>query len=467
MQEFVKRIEKIVGREFVSTEPEERFMYSRDPGTMEPRTPDAVAMPETANQVSEIMVEANKAKVPVVPMGGGLVLSGLTRALKGGIILDMKRMNRILEVNETSRYAVVEAGTSQGMLQAYLGKHHPKLKHSLPDAPPIATVAGNILIHGSGHLSAIGGFHSDMLNSMEVVLPTGEIVRTGACSVSPYWFSRAPLPDLSGLFLGWAGTTGVVTKLAIKLYPNYPHNDLGIFICEDQDIVVDVISRLTSVGVAEDITAGMTPKPVWASGFFHITVAYGGHSRKELVFKRNLLRESVAKYINEKIGGFLPMPPVMKQRFMEIPNSDLTRFADTRKGGGFEYVGAIMPLELFPQAYEKGLEIGKRTGAGYSMGARIVGAGHCMMFFYAYAFNRADENDVKKAQTALEETNQAALSMGGIPWKAEAPAQKQIMEKMDKQTRDMMGRIRDVIDPNQIMNPGNWERDRRKTGSIT
>lgn len=55
-------------------------------------------------------------------MGGGLVLSGLSRPLKGGIVLDMKRMNRILEVNETSRYVLVEAGTAQGMLQAYLKK---------------------------------------------------------------------------------------------------------------------------------------------------------------------------------------------------------------------------------------------------------------------------------------------------------------------------------------------------------
>ena len=106
-------------------------------------------------------------KVPLSPMGGGLTLSGICRPLRGGIVLDMKRMNRILEVNETSCYAVVEAGVSQGMLQAYLKEHHPRLKHSVPDAPPIATIGGNVLIHGSGHLSAAGGFHSEMLNGLE------------------------------------------------------------------------------------------------------------------------------------------------------------------------------------------------------------------------------------------------------------------------------------------------------------
>ena len=80
-----------------------------------------------------------------------------------------------------------------------------------------------------------------------------------------------------------------------------------------------------------------------------------------------------------------------------------------------------------------------------------------MMFFFAYAFNRADADDVKRASDALEATNTAVLEIGGIPWKAELPAQKQIIAKMDPETFALMGRIRSVLDPNKIMNPGNWE----------
>ncbi len=457
MTELIQQLAQIVGERYVSGEPEERFLYASDPGTMPPAAPDAVVMPANTEEVQAVMRLANDMKVPVVPMGGGLVLSGLTRALKGGVILDMKRMNRVISVNPASRYAVVEAGTAQGTLQAYLKKHHPGLKHSMPDAPPIATVAGNISIHGSGHLSVLAGFHSDMLNGMEVVLPTGEVVRTGSCSVSPDWFSRAPLPDLSGMFLGWAGTTGVITKLAIKLFPDYPHNDILIFVCEDADVMPDVLSRLTSAQVAEDMTPWMTPKPLWAKGFLHINIAYGAHTKEELTFKRNLLRASVKPYMDEKTAGFLPLPPPQKKRFMKIPSPDLARFADVKKGGGFEYVGAIMALEHFGEAYRAGLSIAKKHQVSWSMGARIVGAGHAMMFFYAYAFNRADEADVARAQSALEETNAAALAIGGIPWKAEAPAQKQIIEKMDPATFHLMNRLRDALDPNRIMNPGNWE----------
>jgi glycolate oxidase len=458
MKDMIERLSRIVGPRFVSAHAEERYLYAMDPGTMPPAAPDAVVMPASTGEVQEIMRLADKWRTPVVPMGAGLVLSGLTRALKGGIVLDMKRMDRIVEVNPTSRYAVVEGGASQGKLQAYLKQHHPGLKHSMPDAPPAATLAGNVCIHGSGHLSALAGSHSDMLTGMEVVLPGGELIRTGSCSVSPGWFARSPLPDLSGLFLGWSGTTGVVTRLGIQLFPAYVHNDVLMFVCEDADLVPDVISRLTGVQVAEDMTPWMTPKPEWAHGFLHINIAYGAHTKEELTFKRNLIQASVREYAERKIAGFMPLPPQQKGRFLKIPSPDLAKFADVRKGGGFEYVGAIMAIEHFPQAYHAGLEIARTHGVSWSMGARVIGAGHAMMFFYAYAFNRGDPEDITRAQKALEATNAAALDIGGIPWKAELPAQRQIIEKMNPGTYALMNRIRAVLDPNGIMNPGNWER---------
>lgn len=456
MVDIYKDLSEIVGAQYVSSEPEERFIYSRDPGTMEPREPDFVVMPASTEEVQKIVLLANREEIPIVPLGAGLVLSGLSRPLKGGIVLDMKRMNRILEVNETSRYAVVEAGASQGMLQAYLKRHHPTLKHSVPDAPPIATIAGNVLIFGSGHLSHSAGFHSDMLNGVEAVLPTGEIITAGSCAASPYWFSRAPLPDLAGLFLGWSGTTGVVTKLSITLFPDRPFNDVGVFVTEDEELVPDILNRVTSAHVAEDVTAWMTPKPEWARGFQQVNVAFSADTREELKWRWYLIRSSLKKYMDEKVGGFMMLPPPMKKSLLEAPAATLTRFADVRKGGGFEYVGGIMPIDLFPQAYRAGLEIAERHNTTYSTGARVIGLGHCMMFYFSYPFNRADASDVERAQKALEETNRVVLGMGGIPWKAEEPAQQLIIQKMDPNTFALMNRIRETLDPKGIMNPGNW-----------
>ena len=94
----------------------------------------------------------------------------------------------------------------------------------------------------------------------------------------------------------------------------------------------------------------------------------------------------------------------MKKPFLEAPSTTLTRFADVRKGGGFEYVGAIMPIEKFPAAYREGLRVAEECGTSYSTGARVVGQGHCMMFFWAYAFNRADEGQLNHTFFLRHET---------------------------------------------------------------
>ncbi len=448
---------KIVGEEWVSRNPEELYIYSCDPGTMPPAKPDYVVMPKSTEEVRKIVMLANKHRIPVVPMGAALSLSGLMRPLRGGIVIDMKRMDRIIEVNERSRYAVIEAGVSFGKLKAYLERHHPSLRISMPDAPPIASVAANALIHGSGRLSQVYGFHSEMINGLEVVLPNGEVCRIGSCSVSPYWFSRAPLPDLAGLFIGWFARTGVVTKLGIKLYPRQRYRDVMIFVTENPDYVSDVVWRVTQTEVAEDITIWAQPMPEWAEGFQHTTIYITANSEEELELKKKIIRSALRDYIKRKEGGFLYLPPAMKARFLEEPMSQLVRFADVRRGGGFEYVGAMLPVEKFGEAYRRGMEIVKRLGVDYAFSVRIIGRAHCMMFAYAYPFNRADEEDVKRAQAALHETNIAVLEMGGVPWKAEAPAQRLILERMDPATRKLMKAIIDLLDPNGIMNPGNWE----------
>jgi glycolate oxidase len=415
-------------------------------------------MPGGTAEVASVVELARAEKIPVVPMGGGLVLSGLSVPLRGGIVLDMKRMNRILEVNDQSHYAVVEAGTSQGMLDAYLRKHHPGLKHSLPDAPPAATIAGNIAIHGSGHLSqSEGGFHSEMVTGLEAVLGTGEVVKLGSCSTVPAWFSRAPLPDLVGLFLGWNGTTGIITKVGIKLFPRPRFHDVLVYMTEDIDLAPVVINRVIGTSMAEDINYAMAPKPDYLRGFQMTVINYTANTEQELTFKRNALRSVMKDLYETRRSGFMPVPPNMKSGFLEAPQKALSKFADVRKGGGFEYVGAIIPVEKIPDACRAGMDITARHGITYSLGARIIGRGHAAMFFFAYPFNRVDRDEVERVKHALDDTNGTALALGGIPWKTEVQGQRLIMDRMDPATKELMKRVRGVLDPAGIMNPGNWE----------
>jgi len=458
MTEIYNSLVEIVGEEHVSNAAEERYFYARDPGLMPSREPDYVVAPKTAEEVQKIVQLANKEKIPVVPMGGGLALTGLVIPLKGGIVVDMKRMNNILEVNEKARYAVVEGGVSQGALKAYLEKNYPRLRHSIPDAPPTATIAANVVIHGQGRLTQQYGFNSDMVSGLEVVLPNGEICRIGSCAMSPYWFSKGPaLPDLSSLFLGWLGATGIITKVGLKLYPAKKLRDVEIFLTDRSEIVPDILYELTHTEMVEDINVWFQPKPLMFQGNHHVTLYITGDNEEELEFRRKMVWDSVKEFIDSKDGGFMWVLPAMKPTFLDMPQRSITRFADVRKGGGFEYSGPIVLVEKYPIFAEKLEELANKYNVTYSGMARVIGRNHAMMFGFAFTFNRADADMMERVRKALHEAAEFSLNEGGIPWKPTVEEQKLALARMDPHTVGLMKRIKESLDPNGIMNPGNWE----------
>jgi len=457
MESIYYSLVNIVGEEYVSNQKEELFIYSQDSGMMDPHEPNFVVLPKSTEEVEKIVKLSNIEKIPIVVAGGALSLSGLTIPHQGGIILDLIRMDKVLEVNDNSRYAIIEAGVTTGKLKAYLERNHPELRFSMPDAPPAATVVGNIVIHGQGRLSQQYGFNSDMVTGLEVVLPNGEVCKIGSGSVSPYWFAIAPLPNLAGLFLGWYGTTGIITQLGIKLYPKKKLRDVEVFLVEEPKLVPDVVQRVTFTEMPEDIFIGAQPYPPAYKDLIMIGICITGDTEEELEFKRKLIWDALRPHIDSKEGGFMVMTPEIKQELLEIPSSSTTRFADVLKGGGFEYCGPIIPVEKFPEAYKKLLEISSKYSLTYGSIGRVIGRSHCMMFTFGYPFNRADSKNIEITKRALYDANVASLEIGGVPWKPEVPAQKLIMEKMDKNTLKLMQSMKNFLDPNRIMNPGNWE----------
>jgi len=440
----------IVDHDHVSNRPEERFIYSFDLGTAEPRSPDYVVSPASAEQIQEIIRLANREGIPVVPLGAGLSLAGLAVPHRGGILLDLKRMDRIVEVNESARYAVVECGVSQGQLTSYLQRHHPRLTHSEPGAPPAATIVGNVVIHGQGDLAQPYGFNSDLVNGFEAVLPTGEICRFGSCAVGAGWFTGHPLPDM-GLFFGWCGTTGIITKMSIRLFPAKAIRGTGTFVVDDENLIPGIIDRLTYTQMAEDIIAFSRAIPPFAAGLQHVTVNIAADSGKELEFKQELLfDDALGEYIRRGDGGYLGFT-----RGLEKPQ--VSKTSDYKKGGGFEYVGSIMPVSRYPECYRRGREISERHGIPYTVTGRCIGAGHSMMFAWTYAFNRADPESIRQAREALHETDDLVMDLGGVIWKPGIYGQKIIIERLDPETRKLMKRIKELLDPKGIMNPGNWE----------
>jgi len=458
MSDIRLSLAEIVGEDYVSNREEEIYFYARDPGLMPAHKPDYVVVPKTAEEIQKIVKLANKEKIPLVPMGAGMALTGLIIPLKGGIVIDMKRMNKILEVNEKARYVIVEGGTSHGVLKSHLEKNYPRLRHSIPDSPATATIAANVMIHGQGRLTQQYGFNSDMVTGLEIVLPSGEICKIGSCSISKEWFSKgAPFPDLSGLFLGWFGATGIITKVGIKLYPRKKIRDVEIFITDKEDIVPDIIYEITHTEMVEDINIFAQPLPLIFKDNHHITIFITGDTDEELEFKRKMIWNALDGFIKSKDGGFMSVPPVMKPTILDMPQKSVSRFADVKRGGGFEYSGPIILVEKYPECSRKVMELAAKYDLSYSAMARIIGRGHCMMFGFAFTFNRADPDMMERVRKALHEGADFALENSGVFWKATVDEQRLAIERMDPNTRNLMKMIKNNLDPQGIMNPGNWE----------
>lgn len=449
---ILKELEKIVGKDYATNRSEDLYIYSQDPGASIPRSVDFVVMPNNTEEVQEIVKLANREKISIVPMGGGLTLSGLIIPVKGGIVVDMKRMNKILEINQFSRYALIEAGVTTGQILSHLNENYQNLQPPIPDAPPSATVAGNMLIHGSGYLSQRYGGHGAMINGLEVVLPNGEICKLGSCAVSDYWFDRGPLPDFIGLFISAFGTMGVITKLSIQLFPKPKMRDIIFGLMNNPKDIPELLLKITATGYAEDILLGMQDKPEWMKSYVFIMTYITGETEEDIDRQSKALKRIYRK----SNARFMKAPEKMQNLYLDKPIF-AAGAADFRKGGGFEYVGAFMPLEKIPEAYEKGADLARKYGIPPTLGSRLIGGVHTVVMFFSYSFNRADPNDMENARKALHETNKLALDLGGIPWKAELEGQRLTLERMDPGYKKLMKTIKCTLDPNNIMNSGNWE----------
>ena len=228
-EDFAKaftEFENILGKAWTFTSAEDvdlyRDAYSPYYGEEREIRIAAALAPENLEQVQHIMRIANKYRIPVYPVSTGrnLGYGGSAPVLSGSVVLDLKRMNRILEIDEKNAYALVEPGVSYFELYRYIREHNLKLWIDVP-SPGWGSFIGNALDHGAGHTATPYRDHFDAHCGMEVVLANGEIVRTGmgALPGARTWqqYKYGIGPYLDGLFA--QSNFGVVTKMGFWLMP--------------------------------------------------------------------------------------------------------------------------------------------------------------------------------------------------------------------------------------------------------
>lgn len=225
-KKIIKSLINILGKSRLLTNPEDLICYSFD-ATNQSLLPEAVVFPQNKEGVSKILVLANEEKVAVIPRGAGTGYSGGSVPAQGGIILAMNKMDKILEIDEENLTATVEPGVITAKFQEaveVLGLFYPPDPSSLKTC----TLGGNVAENAGGPRGLKYGVTKDYVLSLEVVLPSGEILNLGAKtnkSVAGY--------NLVGLIVGSEGTLGVITKITLKLIPK-PESRYAIFALFDQ-----------------------------------------------------------------------------------------------------------------------------------------------------------------------------------------------------------------------------------------
>jgi len=209
--EYIQKLKDIVGEENVFESLCERICYSRDMGVQE-ADPDVVVLVSERDQVVEIMKLAYEQEIPVTPRGTGTSVVGSIIPINGGIVMDMCKMNKILDVNTEDGYVVVEPGVVCGHLNRALAPTH--FFPPDPGSSPVATLGGMINTNASGVRAAKWGTTKDYVMALELVLPDGRIVNTG--NLAPKSSSGY---NLTQLIVGSEGTLAIITKATLRIKP--------------------------------------------------------------------------------------------------------------------------------------------------------------------------------------------------------------------------------------------------------
>jgi glycolate oxidase len=240
--EIIDSLRKIVGAEFVFTDEEKRKEYGHDETEDLLFMPEVVVKPRTPEEISEILKLANKENVPVTPRAAGTGLSGGALPIHGGIILSVERFNKIIEIDERNLQATVEPGVINEVFQNAViekGLFYPPD----PASKGSCFMGGNIAENSGGPKCVKYGVTKDYILNLEVVLPTGEIIFTGANTLK-----NSTGYNLTQLMVGSEGTLGVVTKIIVKLLPYPKHNLLMLVPFKKMEEACQAVSEIFRAG---------------------------------------------------------------------------------------------------------------------------------------------------------------------------------------------------------------------------
>ncbi|MHC4933825.1 MAG: FAD-binding oxidoreductase, partial [Planctomycetota bacterium] len=315
----------------------------------EPRRPAYIVEATRPEQVGELLKLANERRTPVTPKVTGMNVAGLAIPAEGGIVLDLRRLTAV-EVDADNMVAWIEPGVTWQQLKEEAAKH--KLALGFPLAPPDSSVLACALMDGLSTKALAYGSYGDWVHGVVAYLADGTRVVTGSAAVSGRPLSRGPLPDLTGMFLNWFGSTGVVARLGLALWPLRPYRRREAIPCLTVESGIGLLRDGARAGLFDDLGGLGWPAAKWAFGLdrlgprdpgepeMFVIADYGADTNEELKLKQQRLRQ-LSPTTPVDIADLLGLTPDLSA-FAELPTR--LGFLLDHEGGGLTWVGTFGPM---------------------------------------------------------------------------------------------------------------------------
>jgi len=420
--------------------------------------PDCAVWATTTEQISKIMELATREKIPVTPRAAGTGIAGMAVPSRGGIVLDVMRMDRILEINVEDKVCIVEPGVVYADLQKELAP----LGFTLPTEPGssiVSAIGGNVATNAGGLKGAKYGSTKDYVLGLKVVLPDGRIMKTGSRTMK-----TSSGYNLTQLFVGSEGTLGIMTEIILKVVPLARATASGLGLFDSLEDAGKAVSQTMSSGVVPSVMEVMGRYLLQAINEntdlnlpevdTMLLVETDGYTQTEAdaqmekvieIFKRNNASEvKLAKTEEERTD-------IWAARKSTYPVS-------ARLNNSILVEDVTVPMSKLADLFREFNKVIKKYDLKVAMCAH-AGDGN---FHPLITFDGRDKELVEKVEKANDELFKMAIAMGGTltgehgigTVKAEYLALEHGVTAMD-----VMRTIKRAFDPHNILNPGKMALD--------
>ncbi len=455
--EILQKLETILGSKYVFTDEETCNHYGHDETEDYVFPPSVVLKPANASEISLILKVANDYKIPVTPIGARTGLSGGALSIYQGIGLSLERLNKILEIDEQNLQVVVEPAVITQVLReavAEKGLFYPPD----PSSQGSCWIGGNVAENAGGARAVKYGVTKDYVLNLEVVLPNGEIIWTGANTLK-----NSTGYNLTQLMVGSEGTLGVITKIVLKLIPKVTHNVLMLVPFYKANQACHAVSAIFRAGIIPSALEFMERDAIdW-------TLKYNENINIKV-------KDSIEAHLLIEVDGNYPEILLLEaEKILSVVEQfeiDEVLFADTedektalwkmrrsvaeavKANSIYKEEDTVVPRYELPKLLSGIKEIGNKYGF------KSVCYGHAgdgNLHVNIIKGEMADDNWQTQVPLGIKEIFELTVSLKGTLSGEHGIGyvQKNFMDIAFSKTHlELMSRIKSVFDFNNILNPG-------------